>query len=564
MKLNNIWGYGQLFGFSAIDGRNRYYNDLIGTLTSKKIGIRFELKEWIKFHFPIKGRIRFNAITGDMIDAVTKSGDFFIGYVDCDTLIGYSPVLPIISFKGKTYVKTEYRGCEIAFNSEDSFAVYSEKCSNGNYKVCISHAMNYGIASGVAKRAISFDVNKLKAKRYEYFSSMPKCKNKRYERLYYKALSVNKVNVRSAEGGIPCVWTTPDRVPHRHLWLWDSVFHALAIVTYNPELAKNALRAVLAQAQEDGFIPCTMSPNGYDDVTQPQVLSWGVWEIYKKTGDKQFLLECVKTLDAYLTYDMKNRDKNRNGLLEWMSDPDDLKCKCGESGQDNSPRFDFDEEMDAVDFSMFAAHDAVYLSYIYHELGDEKESQKWLDTAQTIKDRMNKILWCEEDGVYYDRLFNGKYSKVLTPVSFLPLFANIPNKEQADKMVKVLIDKRLLWTKNPISTIAQTDKMFSTDMWRGGVWLNLNYFVIKGLMNYGYNELAEELKNKTIEMVNKWYKKTGVIFEFFAPNDDVSPLYCERKGKPLKTPDWRKQVHSIADFNWSACFTILFIQNELY
>ena len=74
-------------------------------------------------------------------------------------------------------------------------------------------------------------------------------------------------------------------------------------------------------------------------------------------------------------------------------------------------------------------------------------------------------------------------------------------------MVKVLIDKRLLWTKNPISTIAQTDKMFSTDMWRGGVWLNLNYFVIKGLMNYGYNELAEELKNKTIEMVNKWYKK---------------------------------------------------------
>ena len=72
MKLNNIWGYGQLFGFSALDGQNRYYNDLIGTLTSKKIGIRFELKEWIKFYFPIKGRIKFKAITGDMIDAEAK------------------------------------------------------------------------------------------------------------------------------------------------------------------------------------------------------------------------------------------------------------------------------------------------------------------------------------------------------------------------------------------------------------------------------------------------------------------------------------------------------------
>ena len=45
MKLNNIWGYGQLFGFSAIDGINRYYNDFIGTLTHKKIGIRFEIKD---------------------------------------------------------------------------------------------------------------------------------------------------------------------------------------------------------------------------------------------------------------------------------------------------------------------------------------------------------------------------------------------------------------------------------------------------------------------------------------------------------------------------------------
>ena len=48
MKLHNIWGYGQLFGFSGLDGRNRYYNDFVGTLTREKIGIRFELKEWIK------------------------------------------------------------------------------------------------------------------------------------------------------------------------------------------------------------------------------------------------------------------------------------------------------------------------------------------------------------------------------------------------------------------------------------------------------------------------------------------------------------------------------------
>ena len=39
MRLNNIWGYGQLFGYSGLDGENRYYNDFVGTLTNS-----FQLK----------------------------------------------------------------------------------------------------------------------------------------------------------------------------------------------------------------------------------------------------------------------------------------------------------------------------------------------------------------------------------------------------------------------------------------------------------------------------------------------------------------------------------------
>ena len=82
MRLNNIWGYGQLFGFSGIDGNNRYVHDFVGTLTSKKIGIRFELKRWVKVLFPIKGRIKFNAVMSDFIDAKTQDGDFFITFAD--------------------------------------------------------------------------------------------------------------------------------------------------------------------------------------------------------------------------------------------------------------------------------------------------------------------------------------------------------------------------------------------------------------------------------------------------------------------------------------------------
>lgn len=563
MKLNNIWGYGQLFGFSGIDGVNRYSNDFVGTLTAKKIGIRFELKEWIKIFFPIKSRVSFNAITGDMIDAKTQDGEFFITFADADTLVGYSPVLPVVTGQKKLNYLKSWGQVDVWYNSFDFIGVrYREE--NGLYKFCIHHSQNQAEARSGANYYLEEDVEKLKTARYAYFESMPKCKNKKYERLYYKALSVNKVNVHTAEGKIPCMWTTPDRVPHRHMWLWDSVFHALAIVNYNQELAQNCIRAVLSQARKDGFISHMMNPIDCSDVTQPQVLAWGVWEVYQKTKDQSFLKESVGTLEKYLEWDRKNRDKNGNGLLEWLTEPEDLNCKCGESGLDNSPRFDYDMEMDAIDFSCFQARDAEYLSKIYAELGEKGKAKKWLEYSKYLKEKISAEMYDDETGAFYDKLFDGSLTKVLTPTSFLPLFATACTKEQAKKMVKLLTDKTELWTEVPLATISQKHPTFSTDMWRGGVWLNLNYFVIKGLKNYGYEELAEELKTKTLECVNKWYKKTGAIFEFYDPKNELVPYYCDRKLVARKVPDWRKQVHSIIDYNWSACFTLMFIQDELY
>ena len=564
MKLNNIWGYGQLFGFSGVDGICRYHNDFIGTLTSKKICIRFELTEWVKVYFPVKGRVSFRAITGDMIDAKTCDGEVFITFADCDTIVGYAPVVPEIITQKKWNHRTRW-GADIYFNSFDSIACLVRKEENGLYRFVISHSdPAWTLSCGKLLCHLDCDIEALKKNRYDYFKNMPKCKNKKYERLYYKALSVNKVNVHSPEGKIPCRWTTPDRVPHKRMWLWDSVFHALAIVTYNGELAKDAIRAVLAMQRNDGFIAAMMTPYTCSDLTQPEVLAFGVWEVYNKTGDRDFLLECVDKLERYLTWDIKNRDSNGNGILEWFTTPDYTENKCGESGQDNSPRFEFDEEMDAVDFSAFLIHDAEFLAKIYTELGREEDAKRWLDYCDSARIKMNELLWDDKTGMYYDRLMSGKLTGVLTPASFFPMFAGVPTKEQAERMVKLLTDENLMWTPVPLPTVAKNHPMYSTDMWRGGVWVNMNYLVIRGLRRYGYTSLADELVKKTLDTINKWYLKTGVIYEFFDPEDNVYPYQCERKGKPTSPPDFRRSVHSVSDFNWSSCFALLFIQGELY
>jgi len=38
-------------------------------------------------------------------------------------------------------------------------------------------------------------------------------------------------------------------------WFWDSCFHAIALLSVDPELAKRELRCLLQGAQPDGFLP---------------------------------------------------------------------------------------------------------------------------------------------------------------------------------------------------------------------------------------------------------------------------------------------------------------------
>ena len=44
MVTPNIWGQGQLFAFSALDGGSFAREDFVGTLSGDKIGIRFHTK----------------------------------------------------------------------------------------------------------------------------------------------------------------------------------------------------------------------------------------------------------------------------------------------------------------------------------------------------------------------------------------------------------------------------------------------------------------------------------------------------------------------------------------
>ena len=553
MKMHNMYGYGQLFCFSGLDGETSRTDDFVAMMLDEPITLRFDFIKAVTLKIPVGKEAVFNVVTGDMLDGE----NFFVAFVDKDTIVGKTPVKPFVLTEGDHRVRLEGHTQKISTNFAYFYLTVEER--NGAYYFTFSYrTRNTEVLSQVA-------LDELKKKRLAYFQNMPTCKDEKYEQLYYKCLSINKENVYSAEGEIPCRWTTPDRVPHRFMWLWDSAFHAMAFAEYNVEMAKDCIRAVLSMQEESGFISHMMGIyGGFSNITQPQVLSWGVWSVYQKDKDKEFLRECVPALAKFLIWTMKNRDKNDNGLLEWLTEPDYFECKCGESGLDNCPRFDFDVEMDAIDFSTHLCNDAKYLSMIYDELGDKEHAAYFRSVHESVKDKINECLWCEEDGLYYDRLFDGTLTRVATPSSFLPMFAGICSQEQADKMVKVLLDEKRFWTAMPIPSMPKDSKFYDIDMWRGCSWLNLNYFTMLGLLKYGYTDVAAELRERTLKTVLKWYEKTGNLFEFYDADDEICPFRLKRKGEQPEKPDYREYVHSITDYNWSACFTLMFIQNVYY
>jgi hypothetical protein len=550
MKLHNHYAYGQLFCFSGLDGETSRQDDFVAMMMDEPITLRFHFIDAVTFKLPLPAKPVFNVVTSDILDGK----DFLVAFLNRTTIVGKSPVKPLVITEGDGRAHPQGNTQKISTNFAAFYLTTEER--DGAYYFTFSYRTPN-------RRVLSdLELNELKLQRLAYFEKLPKFADKKYEQLYYKCLSINKLNVYSPEGEIPCLWTTPDRVPHRFMWLWDSVFHAFSFAEYNVEMAKNCIRSVLLMQEENGFISHMMGVDGgFSSITQPQVLAWGTWQVYQKCKDKEFLRQCVPALRKFLVWTMENRDKNGNGLLEWLTEPDYTECKCGESGLDNSPRFDFDIEMDAVDFSTYLCHDAEYLARIYEELDDSDNAAYFRSIYENVKKKINELMWCEEDGLYYDRLFDGTLTKVASPSSFLPMFAGLCSQEQSEKMVKALLDENRFWTKLPVPSISKDHPCYEKDMWRGCSWLNLNYFILRGLYRYGHKEVADELRERTLSAVLKWYRETGNLFEFYDADDEVCPFYLNRKGKQPEKPDYRVHVHAITDYNWSACFTLLMLQN---
>lgn len=142
-------------------------------------------------------------------------------------------------------------------------------------------------------------------------------------------------------------------------------------------------------------------------------------------------------------------------------------------------------------------------------------------------------LWSEEDGMYYSRLFiTQELIREPTIAALLPLYSGAITKARAKQLVAMLHDDQMFQANYPVPSVPIGSPYFHhRRYWQGPTWLNTNWLIIDGLKRYGFTDEAQELKMRSLEMI----EKSG-FHEYFSPMDGYGA--------------------GIAPFSWTAALTI--------
>lgn len=284
------------------------------------------------------------------------------------------------------------------------------------------------------------------------------------------------------------------------VWNWDCAFMSLAMSKWDVALARAQFEVFADLQREDGMYPdCwkwveggTAKEGVFAGASKPPVLAWAVWTAEQAQHDPKFLARAYDSLKRNVAW-WKRRRLGPDGVLFHYDgeteDPVTRRKYAGwESGMDNSPRWDGNAwRLYPVDLNCYMIMTFRALKAFAATVAPS-DVQIWADAEARLVERVNERLWDAESGCYYDWNFEEeKYSRVLTPVAFLPLYVGIATDAQAKSMARLAERLSPGWP-----TVAYDEPSYDpTGYWRGRTWINLAYMALRGLKWYGYGELAE-------------------------------------------------------------------------
>ena len=325
--------------------------------------------------------------------------------------------------------------------------------------------------------------------------------------------------------GEPLPWAPlrgicPARSKYPGVWNWDGSFHALAISRWDGELAREQLRIILDRQLPSGALINNIRSHGFirDRYGQPPVMPWVCVLVDERSPDPVFLKRVYQQFIRLEQHWARDRGGEAEGLFHYSvskftHDPkEDNQGIRFESGWDNSVRWDDSVDLWTIDLNCFMVLFYRALERMAQRFLLREDAKRWRAKRVALAAQINERLFDEETGAYLDRRRDtGKFSEVLSPASFQPLFAGIATRANAKAMAKLAADPRKLFPGMP--TVAFDDQRYeSGSYWRGPSWPETTYFAANGLKFYGYHKTANALRQNTL---NWCAANTDALYEYY-------------------------------------------------
>ena len=340
-------------------------------------------------------------------------------------------------------------------------------------------------------------------------------------------------------------------------WFWDSCFHAIVLTHIDVERAKSEIRSLLVNAQPDGLVPhvtfwqrdryeemlatyaiAYRTPH-LSDCMQPPLLAEAVATVVERGGGLAFAREVMPAVRRYYDWLDRVRDPDRDGLVAVLQ-PD-------ETGLDHAPKFDAylgvttcsHEELTAAwhrvadpyaavgrdPARMFAldrfvvedvmvntiyAENQLQLGRLLAELGDMAGAAEYRARGEKTAAALVTRCFDGERGLFFD--LAGLAERHLETATFTCLFplllAGLP-ADIAGALAQHIEDPSAFAASYPVPTVAMSEPSFCPDklpgslVFRGTTWINVNWYLARGLRRHGRADLAHRIEDRSVELVER-------------------------------------------------------------
>lgn len=391
-----------------------------------------------------------------------------------------------------------------------------------------------------AEALLDYDVEQAVAENEEIYAQIPQLdfENPEHEMMYWGAYNLIRHLFMAPEGKSSHNHYVYSREP---TWGWGyggQVLHEsitmLAYAFMDGESAQNSQRVYMERQWPNGYIYYRIGPyldefnytRGEFTSSAPW-FNWENWEIYQITGDREFLEDAYASGTKFYNWWMTHRDADNDGLAEWgghaiLESIRDAKVALWRD-------VGWPSNFESPDLNAMLVKEARALSMMAEELGNRDAATSWRFRADVRADLVRQEFWDEEDGFFYyldkadnDFTFENENDlKRREIVGFFPMWAGIATEEQAARLVEDhLTDPEQFWRPYGIPSLSASDPFYEPQgYWNGPVWVELNYLVFRGLLDYGYQDLAREMADRIFANVIHHLREDHTFWEFYSPEE---------------------------------------------